>query len=951
MARATAVFRSVVSTALAWGAAVGLCGAQAVTTRVSTDAANAEIAGASRQPSASADGRLVAFSSSATTLVTGDANGSADIFVKDRQTGAVTRVSVRTGGAEQPGDSVSPHLSRDGRFVTFVSAAALVADDTNSNQCAGPGISGPTCPDVYLHDRTTGATTRVSLGPGGAQANAASAAPRLTSDGRYVVFESTASNLVAADTNGVVDVFLRDTQTSTTARVSVSSAGAQSDAAATAPSIGDDGARITFVSAATTLDAAADSLTCDQALLECTRVYLHAVATSTTTRLSLSEPYASGGSPTQGVAYRVPSAVIAGDGQSVAVVIVWVTAPGIQQLLVNFVATYTFASARTGPLIGVSFLSTHPAPQLRVSSLAITRDGRTVASCFRGLAAETFYVPVKDAVTSIDSAAGVGPPIVLGGGNAGQPDCEGVSIADDGLTAFFASSGAALVSGDTNAALDVFAFNRDPDDDGMPSEWEAVFGLDPANPADGALDADADGATNLQEFENGTHPRGLFKHYFAEGADNAFFTTEINVFNPHGTAGSFVDRALVVAEFLGQNGQRNVSTVNTLFGRGTSGYASGFQPLAFPDQAFATIVESDRLLAVERTLSWGGGIGSGYGSHAETATTGPAATWHFAEGATHGGFDLFYLLQNPSSVTVTATITYLRPAPQAPIVRAYTVLPKSRRTIWVDEEPGLAATDVSARIDADQPILVERALYLSTPGQPFAGGAASAGILTPATEWFIAEGATGTFFDLFILIGNPSSSDAQVTISYLLPSGTAIDRSYTVAAQSRRTISVKGEDAQLAATAVSATVTSTNAIPIVVERAMWWPSPAWYEGTVTAAATQAGTRWALAGGFVDSRPDTQTYLLIANPGTTPANVTIDLGGSCQTTAVVPGRGRYTVGLKSVCPLATNNPLGRATLAGTIVSDGPPIVVERSTYWSAGGQFWAAGASTVLTRVP
>jgi hypothetical protein len=162
---------------------------------------------------------------------------------------------------------------------------------------------------------------------------------------------------------------------------------------------------------------------------------------------------------------------------------------------------------------------------------------------------------------------------------------------------------------------------------------------------------------------------------------------------------------------------------------------------------------------------------------------------------------------------------------------------------------------------------------------------------------------------------------------------------------------VKGEDAQLAATAVSATVTSTNATPIVVERAMWWPSPAWYEGTVTAATTQAGTRWALAGGFVDSRPDTQTYLLIANPGTTPANVTIDLGGTCQVTAVVPGRGRYTVGLKSVCPLATNNPLGRATLAGTITSDGPPIVVERSTYWSAGGQFWAAGASTVLTRVP
>jgi hypothetical protein len=225
----------------------------------------------------------------------------------------------------------------------------------------------------------------------------------------------------------------------------------------------------------------------------------------------------------------------------------------------------------------------------------------------------------------------------------------------------------------------------------------------------------------------------------------------------------------------------------------------------------------------------------------------------------------------------------------------------------------------------------------------------------------IAEGATGAFFDLFILIGNPSSTAANVTVRYLLPDGTTVDRLHQVAAQSRLTISVKEEDARLAATAVSATVTSTNATPIVVERAMWWPSPMWYEGAVTAGTTTGATRWALAGGFVDrTRPDRQTYLLVANPGSTAANVTFDVGmnghaagptrptsQACRVTVAVPAHSRYTAALSELCPFAS----GPFRVAGTIESDGLPIVVERSTYWSARGQFWAAGASTLLTPLP
>jgi Tol biopolymer transport system component len=113
MRNMTGLVRVVGVSALLWSAAPGVGTAQ-TTTRVSIDGAGTQVTGDSRQPSASADGRYVAFASTAATLVAGDTNGSTDVFVKDRLTGGVTRVSVRTGGVEAVGDSVSPDISADG---------------------------------------------------------------------------------------------------------------------------------------------------------------------------------------------------------------------------------------------------------------------------------------------------------------------------------------------------------------------------------------------------------------------------------------------------------------------------------------------------------------------------------------------------------------------------------------------------------------------------------------------------------------------------------------------------------------------------------------------------------------------------------------------------------------------------------------------------------------------
>ena len=284
---------------------------------------------------------------------------------------------------------------------------------------------------------------------------------------------------------------------------------------------------------------------------------------------------------------------------------------------------------------------------------------------------------------------------------------------------------------------------------------------------------------------------------------------------------------------------------------------------------FSTRVESDQPLVVDRTMSWN--VQSGYGAHAETSVTAPALTWYLAEGSTVGGFNLFYLLQNPNTIDAQVRVRYLRPT-GAPLEKTLTLPPTSRTNIWVNVEefPGLgralAASDVSAVIEVTngQPIIVERAMYLDVPGETFGAGHESAGVTAAATEWFLAEGATGPFFDLFALIANPGNTDAQIEASYLLPDGTVLVLPYVVAANSRFNIWVDLEHASLANTAVSTIIRSVNGVPIIVERAMWWPGGGWYEAHNSPGATTTGTKWALAEGEVGGTRDVDTYILLAN---------------------------------------------------------------------------------------
>jgi hypothetical protein len=215
------------------------------TTRVSVDSAGNEANGVvtgSLNSDISADGRYVAFRSDSTNLVANDTNSSWDIYVHDRNTAATTRVSVDAVGIEGDDHSFTPKLTDDGRYVTFTSGASnFVAGDTNATT------------DIFVHDRNTGAIERVSVDSAGNEANGGNFNPEITPDSRYVVFSSFASTLVSDDTALWGDVFVHDRNTGITERVSVDSAGNQGTGSSSLPSISNDGRYAAFSSHASNL--------------------------------------------------------------------------------------------------------------------------------------------------------------------------------------------------------------------------------------------------------------------------------------------------------------------------------------------------------------------------------------------------------------------------------------------------------------------------------------------------------------------------------------------------------------------------------------------------------------------------------------------------------------------------------------------------------------------------
>lgn len=212
------------------------------TTRVSVATDGSQADSASLWPDLSPSGRYLTFISSAENLVPDDTNNQPDVFVRDLRAGAISRVNLSTTGEETVGPSTSPHISADGRYVTFsADAANLVPDLTHVSW------------HVYVRDRVAGTTRLVSVGANGELSARESIGNDISGTGRYVAFASEAPNLVPGDTNNAADIFLRDLVGGTIRRISVSNAGSQADASSYGAEISVDGRYVLYISRASNL--------------------------------------------------------------------------------------------------------------------------------------------------------------------------------------------------------------------------------------------------------------------------------------------------------------------------------------------------------------------------------------------------------------------------------------------------------------------------------------------------------------------------------------------------------------------------------------------------------------------------------------------------------------------------------------------------------------------------
>ncbi len=417
------------------------------TTRVSVSSTGVQGDRDSFAAGISADGRYMLINSQARNLVPGDTNDRWDVFVHNRSNGTTTRVSVSTGGEQaRPGPdplggSIAGGISANGRYIVFQSDAPnLVPGDTNR---AG---------DVFLHDQASGETKRVSVSSSGRQANGPSFAPTISANGRFVAFQSLASNLVARDTNRISDVFVRDLATGKTTRVSLNSRGAQATCKAgacesTEPALSATGRYVAFQSSATNLVPRDTNKLGD--------VFLRDRRTGKTTRVSVNSHGRQGGRDRTNNGSNAP--VISANGRYVAF-------HSADSNLVSGDTNRTFDifvhDCRTGRTTRVSVGNDgRQANGENLGAASISADGRYVA--FASLASNLVAGDANEITDVFVRDLAAGRTFLASLGDSGQQGNDGsapaaIAMSADDRYLAFSSAASNLVPGDTNGVPDAF---------------------------------------------------------------------------------------------------------------------------------------------------------------------------------------------------------------------------------------------------------------------------------------------------------------------------------------------------------------------------------------------------------------------------------------------------------------------------------------------------------------
>ncbi len=304
-------------------------------------------------------------------------------------------------------------------------------------------------------------------------------------------------------------------------------------------------------------------------------------------------------------------------------------------------------------------------------------------------------------------------------------------------------------------------------------------------------------------------------------------------------------------------------------------------------------------------------------------------TWYMAEGYTGGSFQTWVAVQNPGAQKANVSMEFQVPAGRpAPAPYAFELPAKTRKSVRLDDIPGLENTEVSTRVSADVNIYAQRSMYFDENGRQ--GGSSTMAAAIPDFEWYLAEGYTGGTFETFVCIQNPGPDTCKVTMSFnLLAGGAADPYAFDLPGRTRRT--VKLDDLPgLMGTDVSTRVSATQ--PVVVERAMYYDYFGKDGGDCSLGQTSTDTEWYIPEGYTGDSFD--TYVLVQNPGTEEAAVRLNFqlsggeDGETRAFKMAPGT-RRTVKLDELPGLDSAE-------VATVISSDKPVVAERAMYFDRAG---------------
>ncbi len=407
--------------------------------------------------------------------------------------------------------------------------------------------------------------------------------------------------------------------------------------------------------------------------------------------------------------------------------------------------------------------------------------------------------------------------------------------------------------------------------------------------------------------------------YLAEGSTNYGFDAYITIQNPN--------KSKVTAKVTYMTGSGPVTAPSVSLPPKSQATVNPRDKLGNQDFSTKVSCKEGKTIAVDRTMSWTGQGAASPEAHSSIGVTSPSKTWYLPEGSSQWGFECWLLIQNPNASAAKCTITYMIEG-QGPKTVSKSVPASSRKTFNMADDIG--EKDASIKVVSNIPVIPERAMYRNSRRE----GHDSIGTTSPAGDFYLAEGTSAYGFTTYVLVQNPNSTPADVTVTYMTPTGPKPQAPFSMAPNSRKTIRVNDV---LPNTDFSTKVHGTK--PIIAERAMYWDNGTGEACHDSVGMASAHTSFYLPDG--QTSEGRETFTLVQNPNSSAVTVEITYmtptgAGNKTFQDTIPANSRMTYNM------ADKGIQGRAAIMVTSKTAGKKIMVERAMYWNSRG----AGTDTI-----